>query len=366
MAEVSPHDYVVILAGGGGTRLWPKSRQKLPKHLLQLVGEETMLQLTYQRIVKILPKEKIFIITHKDHLVDAQEQLPDLPKDNWIVEPKAKNTALAMGVAAAYIYKKDPEAVIINSPADHIINDQVEFEKAYHAALKAAETYPDNIIAVGIQPTFAHTGLGYIKLGEQIDTDVYEIYKCLGFKEKPDLTTAQSFLDSGEYLWNANYYCWKATELFAAFKKYSPSIHTSLEKIIDGLGTPQEQSILEQVYNEAESMQIDIAVSEKADNLLVIPGKFDWSDVGDWKVVHEMSEQDENGNVVVNASTDHINIDSENCFVESGEKTIVTIGLKDIVVVDTPDALLICHKDKTQDVKKVVEKLKEDKKHHLL
>jgi mannose-1-phosphate guanylyltransferase len=362
--------YAVILAGGGGTRLWPKSRKAHPKHLLKLFGEDSLLRITYDRIAPIIPAERIFVITAKDHADQIYSNLPELPKENIIIEPQAKNTALAMGVAAAFVAKKDPNGVIINLAADHIYKDIERFQDTAIAALDVASKY-DYIVAIGIKPNYAHTGLGYIKIGDQlghvkvIERDLYA-FEGLGFKEKPDRSTAQAFLASGKYLWNANLYTWSAQTIFKAFDQYSPDLAECLNEIKDAIGTPDQEKVMEQVYEKARSTQIDIAVSEKAKNLVVIPGDFGWSDIGDWKVVYDTLKKDNLGNALVGSPDKSIALDTRDTLIETNGKLVVTIGLKDMVVIDTDDAILICPKDRTQDVKKIVEQLKEEEKTEFL
>ncbi len=359
MSNVSPHFYAVILAGGGGTRLWPKSRKKHPKHLLNLLGKESMLQLTFKRISNIFPVDKIFLITLGDYASDVISQLPLLKKENLILEPVQKNTALAMGVAAAYVKNRDEKGTILNVAADQLIEDDKEFQNAVLLALETAKE-SDDIVAIGIRPTFPHTGLGYIRIGEQVDHGL--VFKCRGFKEKPNITTAQSFLASGQYLWNANLYCWKVETIFQAMKAHSPKIYHAMEEIFQTIGKQDEPKVKENVYKEAENVQIDYAVSEKAKNLLVVPGDFGWSDIGDWKVVYDSNFKDKTGNVVVAPQGEFIGIDNKNCFFETKDKLVVGIGLENIVVVATNDAILICAKERTQDVKKAVEEIKLSKK----
>ncbi len=365
--NVPDHSYAVILAGGGGTRLWPKSRQKHPKHLLRLLGKDSMLQMTFQRISKILPPEKIFVATRFDHLAEAQKQIPEIPAQNWVVEPEAKNTALAMGMAAASIQKVDPDAVVITLHADQMIVEQDAFARAIVGALQTAAK-KENIVIVGIRPAFAHTGLGYIRTGEQVDVAEDKrtyVFACRGFKEKPDLTTAQSFLASGQYLWNAGWYCWSVEVFMQAIKDHSPDIAERLEQIIPVLGTNKQEQVMAEVYKDAENVAIDVALTEKAKNLVVIPGEFTWSDIGDWKAIYEAGEKDNKGNVVRDESQ-FMGLDNRNSLFESNGRLIVAIGVEDLAIIDTDDVLLICAKNKTQDVKKIVEKLKEEKKENLL
>ncbi len=364
---VPEHAYAVILAGGGGTRLWPKSRQKTPKHLLKLFGKESMLQMTYNRIAKILPPQKVFVITHQNHLSQAQEQLSDIPEENWIVEPQAKNTALAMGIASAVIGHHDPEASIVNLAADQVIEDDDKFLQTLIAGLEIAGR-TENLVSIGIRPTFPHTGLGYIRTGEQVDAasdrKTY-IFASRGFKEKPDLATAQSFLASGQYLWNANLYCWSYKTITKAMQQHAPEIAKAMAQVEEAWGTPDQKTVMEEVYEQAESIQIDIAVSEKAENLVVIPGDFGWSDIGDWKVMYDNGQKDTKGNVI-SEEDEVVSVDTYGSLVETNGRMIALIGLRDVVVVDTPDALLVADKSRSQDVKKIVEQLKEKKRGELL
>ncbi len=368
--EAPENAYTVILAGGGGTRLWPKSRKAHPKHLLKLIGDKTLLRLTYERVKDIFPAERILVITHVDHEKLVRKEVPELPSENIICEPQAKNTALAMGVAAAFVHKRNPNAGIIYLAADHIFKDVPRFQQNAIGALRVALS-GNHIVSIGIKPDFPHTGLGYIRIGEELEQESKTsqkgfVFKVDEFKEKPNLVTAQSFVASGQYLWNANLYCWSTQTIFEAFKKHSPKMGEGIKDILDALGTPSQQKTIEKVYEDAENISIDYAISERADNIVVIPGDFGWSDIGDWKVVYDTLDKDVNENALVGDPQSLINIDSKTSMIETNGRLVVTIGLEDIVVVDTEDAILICAKDRTQDVKKVVEKLKEDKKEKYL
>jgi mannose-1-phosphate guanylyltransferase len=362
MSQVSEHAYAVILAGGGGTRLWPKSRQKLPKHLLSLFGKETILQLTYQRMRQVLPPERILIVTHKNHVEEAKRQLPEMLGENWIVEPQAKNTALAIAIGAAYVASKDPEGVIINVHSDQMITDDELFLQAVVEALSISGS-TENIVTIAIEPTFPHTGLGYIWVGEKLEG--FDAYKAREFKEKPDLETAQSFLASGEYLWNSGMYSWSVKNLYKEFEELSPKLRDYADQIQNAVSTTDLEEIKNRIYDQAENIAIDIAVSEKATNLVVVRGAFGWSDVGDWKVVYDLSQKDSSGNARVDENNTVL-IDTKNCLIESDKRMIVAIGVEDLIIVDTGDAIMICRKDRTQDVKKAVEQLKADGKEEYL
>lgn len=370
MTEETKNYYAVILAGGSGTRLWPASVKAHPKHLLKLLGNESLIQTTFKRVEGVLPAENIYVITNKAHSKEVEEQLPKIPSKNIIAEPEAKNTAMAMGVAAAIIHSRNPNAAIIYLAADHVVRDLSRFHMNTMAALRVAAS-GDVIVAIGIKPEFPHTGLGYIKIGQELEflSEVAKkgfVFKGVEFKEKPNLVTAQSFVASGQYLWNANLYSWSTTTIMKAFEKYSPEIYKAVSEIAEKAGSGDLDRVLEEAYlklNKPDS--IDYEVSEKADNIVVIPGDFGWSDVGDWKVVYDLRQKDSKGVSVADGS-EVINIGSENVLVDAGKKLVALVGVEDLVVIDTGNALLIAKNDKTQDVKKVVEKLKDEKKEEYL
>jgi len=362
--------YAVILAGGGGTRLWPASRKAHPKHLLKLLGDKTLVQVTFDRVDGLVPTENIYAITSTAHTKEVAEQLPKLPAKNIIGEPTAKNTAMAMGAAAAVIHSRNPKASIIYLAADHVIKNEERFRMNALAALRVASS-GDYIVAVGIKPEFPHTGLGYIKIGEELEelSAVAKkgfVFKGIEFKEKPNLVTAQSFVASGQYLWNANLYCWSARSAIKAFEQYSPEVYQAVKEISEKAGKEDLDKLLESVYGKLGSPDsIDYEVSEKVKNLVVIPGDFGWSDVGDWKVVFDLKQKNVSG-VAASEGTEVINIGSKNLLVDAGKKLVAVVGVEDLVIIDTGDVLLIAKNDATQDVKKVVEKLKEEKKEEYL
>lgn len=370
MEEINPNYYAVILAGGGGTRLWPASRKAHPKHLLKLLGDKTLIQTTFERVDGLIPKENIYVVTNKAHVREVTEQLPKIPAENIIGEPSAKNTAMAMGTAAAVIHSRNPDATIVYLAADHVVRSLERFHMNTLAALRVAES-GDYIVAIGIKPEFPHTGLGYIKIGQELEmlSEMAKkgfVFKGLEFKEKPNLVTAQSFVASGQYLWNANLYCWSTKTIMKAFEKYSPEISKAVNEIAEKAGSYDIDNLLGDIYSKLDSPDsIDYEVSEKVDNLVVIPGDFGWSDVGDWKIVYDLKSKDSKG-IAVSKDSEIINIGSENVLVDAGKKLVALVGVEDLVVIDTGDALLIAKSDKTQDVKKVAEKLKEEKKDEYL
>lgn len=356
--STNPHLYVVILCGGGGTRLWPLSRSSTPKQFIELISEETLFEKTLKRAESLVDENHIFIITNEQYLPEVVRLSPNLPSEQIIAEPAKKNTALAMGVAAGIIHAKDPDAVIINLASDHLITNLTEFHNTVLAAAHAAvETA--SIVSIGIRPTFPHPGLGYIHHGDKLKFESdYPVYQVAGFREKPTVAVASEFLQTGEYYWNANLYTWSAKVILHEFKTLAPKLYQHIEAIAQA--TPQQfANVLKQEYLHAPEAQIDTAISEKTQRLVVIPGDFGWSDIGSWNVVHDEATKDEAGNALIEREegAEWIKLETTNSLVSVGRKLVVTIGVDNLMIVDTPDALLITTKGKAQEVKKVVEQL---------
>lgn len=354
--------YALILAGGSGTRLWPKSRQSSPKHLLQLHTSSSMIRETVERIRDTIDINHIFVITNQDQGQGVRTDLPEIPQGHIVAEPFGRNTAWAMGLGAYYIAKENPEATIINLAADHVIIDREGFSKTMDAAFAAANS-GDYLVTIGIKPTFPHSGLGYIRVGEEKRTIVgTDVYTVASFTEKPDVETAKNFLSSGQYYWNANLYTWRASAIKQALQKHTPEVFQGLETINQAIGTPAEIDTIADVYNQAQSVQIDKGVSEKADNLLMIPGSFDWYDIGDWGVLYDLKKKHEGANVILGNTEGCLTLDTKGSLIQTDQRLIATIGVTDLVIIDTQDALLICPRNRVQDVKKVVEQLKAEGK----
>ncbi|TSC54414.1 MAG: nucleotidyltransferase [Microgenomates group bacterium LiPW_31] len=355
------HFYVIILCGGGGKRLWPRSRIKSPKQFIKLFGKKTIFQDTVARSRTLVPYSKIFVVTNIDYVDEVREQAQSIPRENIIAEPQAKNTALAMGIGALYIHKIDPLAVITNFASDHHVENLRKFERAVKTAAVTANL-GDFLVTIGIKPTFPHTGMGYIKsshLFKKVNNE--EIFKVEKFIEKPNVTTAEKFLSEGGYFWNSNLYTWRADSILRAIDKYLPKLSAGLGKIRESLGTKKEEGVIKMVYEEAEDISIDYGISEKANNILLVPADFPWSDIGDWKVAYDVSKKDKDGNVVIfeKGKGEFVGIETKNCLVHFSDELIATIGVEDLIIVDTKDALLVCRKDKAQGVKKLVNLLKE-------
>ena len=362
------HVFAVILAGGGGTRLWPKSRTATPKQFLKLTSSKTMMQVAADRLHRMVSWEQMIVVTNKIYLAEVKRQLPKVPALNIIAEPEKRDTALAMLTGALFAKSIDSDAVVLNAASDHVMIDETEVVRVLTHAIDVA-TKESSLVTVGITPTYPHTGFGYIKSGKTIrnlESDL-ALYKVDGFKEKPDFMTAQKFIAAGKYYWNANMYVWKASDLKIAFEKYMPS----LLKLTEGLDKLQPKAFhaaLPAIYERAEAISIDYAISEKADNLVLIPGDFGWNDVGDWSVVYDLTPKDENQNVIMhdNPDCETLVVDSTKNFVHSNDKLIALLHVNDMIIIDTDEILMICPKNKSQDVKKLVEKLKaENQKKYL-
>lgn len=366
--NVNEHAYAVILAGGGGTRLWPKSRNKTPKQFLKLTGKDTMMQVAAGRLTKIVPWERIIVVTNEQYVDEVRAQLPEVPAENIIAEPQKRDTGLAMLVGALYAQSKDPEAVIINGASDHVVVNEAEFVRVMKAAIQVAadHTY---LIAVGITPNYPSSAFGYIKIGDDLRKlgDGLSLFKVDSFTEKPNVATARAFISTGKYFWNANMYVWSAKALAAAFQKYQPKT-AELTQRLASMDAEAFHAAIKNVYDKAEAISIDYAISEKADNLVLIPGDFGWNDVGDWKVVYDLGTKDLHGNVVngEGEAVHTLTINSHDNLIQTNNRLVALVGVKDMLVIDTDEILMIAPKDMSQDVKKLVERLKEeDKKEYL-
>src|SRR3989344_3199339 len=357
------HLYALVMAGGGGTRLWPRSRDKTPKQFLKLFGNKTLLEITIERLRKFLPWERIFISTATiKYEIEIKRLLPSVPKNHIIVEPARRDTAPAHGLGALPIYKKDYQAVIINAASDHFIRPEKNYKKIMYAASCVA--YEGNfLVAVGVRPSYPHTGMGHIRRGKKIKTVEGKIvYKLDKFVEKPPLPQAKRYTSSGNYFWNANQYVWKADSFLQALSNYQPEIYKNLMMIGKFIGTKKEKQVLEKYYNLMPKISVDYAVSEKAKNFLMLVADYEWTDIGDWNEVWKNLTKDEYGNVVIDGDApggEVINLDTSDALIHTDGRLIAIIDVDNIIVVDTDDALLICSKSKAQNVKKIVEQLKQ-------
>lgn len=366
--NTSEHAYAVILAGGGGTRLWPKSRNKTPKQFLKLTGKETMMQVTAARATKVVAWDHMIIVTNQDYIEEVKTQLPQIPPQNIIAEPAKKDTSMAMLTGALYAQSLDPEAVVMNCASDHVVPHESEWVRVMNAALEVAEQ-GQYLVTVGITPTFPSNAFGYIKISEELQKldRSLSLFKVNSFTEKPNVATAAAFISTGKYFWNANMYVWKTSTLLEAFEKYQPEMHTLTEPLRRLTGNAFHEA-LPAIYEQAPAVAIDYAISEKADNLVLIPGDFGWNDVGDWKVVYELGTKDLAGNVTLGEGEKihALAINSKNNLIHSNGRLVALVGVEDMIVIDTDEIVMIAPKSRSQDVKKLVERLKEEGKKEYL
>lgn len=363
-----PHLFVVILAGGGGTRLWPKSRNKTPKQFLRLYTDKTMMQEAYERVKSLVEPDHVLVITNQDYIEETRKELPEVPTSNIIGEPAKRETAAAMLLGALVAHAKDPEAVIVNQASDHMVTNTTELHHVLRTAAKVAAR-GESLVTVGILPTHPHTGFGYIKIdGEVEHVDRLPIFAVSNFTEKPNEATAKAFIATEKYFWNANMYVWKAETLMRAFSKHSPEILETMMPVQATINTKSFDKALTEAYGKVEKISIDYAISEKADNLVLIPGDFGWNDVGDWSVVHELHKKNDNDNVVmceVGQKGEAVCLDSRGNLIHTHDRLVAVVGMEDTIVVDTGEILLVMPKYRSQDVKKIVEQLKEKNEKYL-
>ncbi|MGI6294910.1 MAG: mannose-1-phosphate guanylyltransferase [Armatimonadota bacterium] len=356
--------YAAIIAGGSGTRLWPKSRQSKPKQFQNLYTECSMLQDTVKRLEPMIPRENIFIIAGQSHKPIILEQLPWINPDNVVGEPMGKDTAPAVGVIATIIHHRDPNAVILISPADHVITREDVFRSILGAAEKVAEEAA-NIVTIGIKPTAPETGYGYIQMSENSrHVDNIEVREVVSFKEKPSLVTAEEYVSSWEYVWNSGMFVWSAKTIIDLFEAHSPEIHGLMMRYAASIGTSEEAAVFEQIYDEFPRISVDYAILEHAKNIFVIPASIGWSDLGSWYSLREIKIPDDYGNVVIG---EHVGIDTHSCLIHGEQgRLIATIGLDNLVIVDTEDALLLLPVGRSQEIKDLLEQIKAQKKEKYL
>ncbi len=347
--------YALILAGGQGTRLWPRSRHDRPKQLLDLASARTMLQETYDRLGPLVPADQVYVVTNAACRDEVQRQLPDVPARNVIVEPAGRNTAPAVGLGSLFIRRRDPQAVVAVLSADHVVKRPDEFARVVETAAQQAER--GYLVTIGITPSRPETGYGYIELGQELEPlGVRVAHRVARFTEKPHLERAKEFLAGGRHLWNAGMFVWRVDRIMAALERYLPEVSRALATIDDALFTARESAVLNASWSKVPSVSIDVGVMERDDRVAVVPADLGWSDVGTWASLAEVIDADDDGNVILGA--DCLKSRTSGTIIYGGKRLIATIGLHDFVVVDTDDALLICPKSRSQDVKELVDQLR--------
>ncbi|HEX3032576.1 MAG TPA: mannose-1-phosphate guanylyltransferase [Bacillota bacterium] len=345
--------YPVIMAGGTGTRFWPKSRSRYPKQFLDLQGNESLLQATYRRLLTIAGEERVFVVTNRRYSGLVSSQLVNLPDANIIIEPMRRDTASCIGLTAVHLSRLDPDGVMVIVPSDH----QVGCEEAFSAALLEAASLAkhfDYIITLGITPDEPKTGYGYICKGEPWQDS--SAFKVLRFTEKPDLITAMGYLNAGNYLWNSGIFVCRVSVMLEAMAAHMPKLFRSLNRIAKAFGTPTQDEEIRRCYRDMEKISIDFGLMEKAENILVLPCECKWDDVGSWSVVGKMLPRDKHENAIKGTS---VSIDTTNCvLIGSEHKLIATLGVENLIIVLTRDVVLVCQKDRDQEVKELVKLVK--------
>ena len=353
MTEPPENLYVSIIAGGVGTRLWPKSRRSSPKQFLRIGPGASLIQRTYDRVAPLTSPDRMFVICLREQRETVLRQLPELPPENVIGEPRGRNTAMAIGLGAAVIAARDDDAVMLSLGSDHFVGDEDAFRQTLLAAAAAARS-GDYLVTIGVNPTEASTGYGYIHRGARVGSFAgVEVFDVEDFEEKPDAPTAEAYLTSGEYLWNCNYFAWNVESIFRAFEEHAPRIAGSIARIRADASTVT----IEREYEKAEAVAIDTAILERSDNVLTVPGKFPWADVGSWSGAYVAATPEGDNFRTGDLEGRVVFEDSRGCLVDSRDRLVAVAGLEDVVIIDTPDALLVCSRDKSELVGRLVERL---------
>jgi mannose-1-phosphate guanylyltransferase len=352
------HAYVAIMAGGIGSRFWPMSRTSYPKQFLDILNTgKTLIQSTYDRFTRFIPADNIYVVTSEEYEEIVAEQLPQLKRENILCEPSRKNTAPCIAYIAYKLQQLDPNGSLICAPADHLISDETGFTKVCLEAMNFVQKHKA-LITLGIKPSYPNTGYGYIQFEQQPVSD--NVYKVKTFTEKPNTELAKTFMQSGEFLWNAGIFVWQVKNIVHAFEKHLPEMAEVFDAEKEAYNTPAEKKAIERIYPQCVSISIDYGIMEKADNVYIIPSSFGWSDLGTWNSAYENMEKDYLGNAV--AGNNVIVFDANRNMVHAPkDKLVVLQGLEDFIVVETNDVLLICQREKEQEIKEYVAEVKRNK-----
>ncbi len=353
----------VIMAGGGGTRFWPLSRLQTPKQLLNLSGRDLMLNETFDRMARLIPRDRIFIVTSALQLEGVLAGCGDrTDRSHILVEPSPRNTAACIGYAAAVLSARYGDGLMLITPSDHYIEDIPRLTSVWETAFRAAED-GEHLVTIGIRPAYPATGYGYIRYDTTGETDVRTVFS---FREKPDPETARSYLESGGYAWNSGMFIWRTDTILRKLLEFAPDMHGALQKIGEAAGTPEETDVVEQVYGGIRSISIDYAVMEPAaarGEVLMVPGDFGWNDVGSWDVMDVLHAPDADGNVLMG---DTVALNTRDCVIVSRDRLVSAVDVEGLVIVQTPDAVMVCRRDKAQNVRAIVDALREAGRTELL
>lgn len=350
--------YAVIMAGGGGTRLWPVSRRNRPKQMIPLVADWTLFEATVRRLEGLLPPEHILVVTVPSQVDVLRAQAPQIPTENYLLEPAPRGTASVVGLAAVVLQKRDPSALMVVLPSDHFIRNRDLFHLLLRVASEVAEQ--GYLVTLGVTPTYPATSYGYIESGESLPGDfTYPVYRAVRFREKPDEKQAREMILSGRYSWNSGMFIWKVERILQEIGLHMPDLKTGLDRLSEAWGTPHQAETLERIWPNLQTETIDYGVMEHADNVAVLPaGGLGWSDIGNWDSLFDVLIPDGDGNIVF--AGHHIPLETHNSLVygAGNDRLVVTIGVDDLIIVDTRDVLLICRRDQAQKVRQIVASLK--------
>ena len=359
------HYYAIVMAGGGGTRLWPLSRQARPKQMLPLIDENSLFQSAVMRLEDLFPMDHVLVVTVQTQADQLQEQCPGIPPENYLIEPMPRGTASVVGLAAIALQHRDPQATMAILASDHHISNLQKFHQILLAGYELAQE--GHLVTMGITPTYPATGFGYIQSGEYIGRfNDLDALRVLHFKEKPDTETARQFLKTGDHTWNSGMFIWRVKDILDEFHRQMPDLAEKLDVISQAWDTPGRESVLQNIWPQIHVDTIDYGIMEGARDVAVIPAEdLGWSDVGSWESLYDVKTPDENGNIVIEA--EHIGLETQNTlvFADRTKRLVVTIGVNDLVIVDTGDVLLVCHREHAQKVRQIVSQLKQDKPSYL-
>ncbi|MCG6158612.1 mannose-1-phosphate guanylyltransferase [Rubinisphaera margarita] len=349
--------HAVIMAGGSGTRFWPLSRTSLPKQLLNLAGERTMIQQAVDRCQGLVPQDSVWIVTNQLQAEATAEQLPEVEPSHVLREPAARNTAPCIGLAAIHLLAQDPDAIMLLMPADHVIQPVSGFHEAVRTAVSLVKSDPERLALFGIVPDFPSTGFGYIERGKRLSVEAKtSVFEVRSFREKPNFDTASEYLQQGTFFWNCGIFVWKAQTILDLIRQLQPAIADSLDEIRQSLGTPDYPEVLARCFPESPAISIDYAILEKYRKIAVVEALFQWDDVGSWQALHRLLGKDSDGNTVVGR---HLGLDTRDCVIRSsGDHLITTLGVNNCIVVHTPDATFVADKRDENAVKQLIDQLK--------
>ena len=344
-------NYCLIMAGGAGTRFWPRSRVQKPKQYLSLFGDQSLIQESIKRFANFIPQESIYVVSAKSQKDVLEEQTTNLPKENLIYEPVGKNTLPAIGLAALFIAKRDPDGILIVSPSDHLIQNDELFRQTIESAVQIAHE-KDGIVTIGITPKFPATGYGYVQTAEEVEIgQAIKSYAVNKFVEKPNLEVATGYLRSGGFYWNSGIFVFKVSVFLESVQQYAPELYADLLRINEYIGKEGYEEALDRIYNEVKSISIDYGILEKAKNVFLVQGDFVWNDLGSWEEVYKYDKKDENQNA---HTGEVILLDTKNSYVYAPDSLVAVVGLEDVIVVQEGNTILVCKRDRAEDIKAVV------------